>query len=715
MQPLINYFKVVFNPGLGGLLFALRTVVAGLLTLYLAFIFDLDQPKWSVMAVIIVSQPLGGMALQRSFSQVIGTTVGAAVAVLIMALFPQAPLPFIVTLALWLALCTAGGTLLRYTSSHAFVLSGFTAVVVALLAVPEQDNTLMLAITRITETLLAVACVCVVSLLTARPEAVARGYFAKVDQVLKLMAQHAAAVIRTEESEADFHKRQLQLLGEISALEGLRRHLYFDAPRLRSANSLVQLLGNQLVLLTSRLTVLRHQRTLIGERWEGEFPEYIQRLREDELLFLDELARQGRSLSSDARHQFKALQQRFDHLAEQAEQLSENMPATLRSLAWALRWEQARLLQQLEDILELSDAIQSGREASCVYLQAPSNPLHLDFRLAAMNATRAYIALLVSGLIWIETGWDGARAGMILVGILCSLMATFPRPLLASQNYVRGLGLALLVSAIYQFMLVPAIGDFEMLALILVPLLYVIAVGLASPATAGIGMGLGLSTFLMVGPQNIGAWQNTAAQWFEFTGAYVCAGVLSLLVYSWVFPFNPVECINYLFRESREQVYLLLKTSAADEQQFAFESRMVDRLTMMLGLLPAANDLRSNQLYEVSLACMALGVALNQLKQQSQDNVLLSPQIKERLQSILRQTGRYVADRPGVDFDELTDELRLLGEELDQLHSSELASGHEYLWSVFRIRVALLIVASFIERYREFLQPSDAGVPILAH
>ena len=715
MQPLINYFKVVFNPGLGVLLFALRTVAAGLLTLYLAFIFDLDQPKWSVMAVIIVSQPLGGMALQRSFSQIIGTTAGAAVAVLIIAIFPQAPLPFIITLALWLAICTAGGTLLRYTSSHAFVLSGFTAVVVALLAVPEQDNTLMLAITRITETLLAVACVCVVSLLTARPEAVARGYFAKVDLVLKLMAQHAAAVIRTEESEADFHKRQLQLLGEISALEGLRRHLYFDAPRLRSANGLVQLLGNQLVLLTSRLTVLRHQRKLIAERWEGELPEHIQRLREDELLFLDELASQGRSLSSEARHQFKVLQQRFDHLAEKAERLSENLPATLRSLAWALRWEQARLLQQLEEILELSDAIQNGREASCVYQQPRSNPLHLDFRLAAMNAVRAFTALLVSGLIWIETGWDGARAGMILVGILCSLMATFPRPLLASQNYVRGRGLALIVSAIYQFMLVPAIGDFEMLALILAPLLYVIAVGLASPATAGIGMGLGLSTFLMVGPQNIGAWQNTAIQWFEFSGAYVCAGVLSLLVYSWVFPFNPAQRINRLFRETREQVYLLLKTSAADEQQFAFESRMVDRLTMMLGLLPAANDPRSNQLYEVSLACMALGVALNQLKQQGQGNALMSPQLKDRLQSVLQQSGRLVADRPGVDLQRLTAELRQLGDELDQLHSGELAAGHEHLWSVFRIRVALLIVAAFIERYREFLQPVDTGVPALAH
>ncbi|WP_449433239.1 FUSC family protein [Pseudomonas putida] len=714
MQPLITYCKAIFNPGLGELLFALRTIAACLLTLYLAFIFDLDQPKWSVMAVIIVSQPLAGMALQRSFSQVVGTAVGAAVGVMIMAVFPQAPLPFIFTLALWLALCTAGGTLLRYTRSHAFVLSGFTAVVVALLAVPEQDNTLMLAITRLTETMLAVACVCVISLLTARPEAVARGYFAKVDQVLKLMAQHAAAVIRTEESEADFHKRQLQLLGEISALEGLRRHLYFDAPRLRSANSLVQLLGNQLVLLTSRLTVLRQQRALLVERWEGELPAYIQRLREDELAFLDELARQGRALPSAVRHQFTELEQRFDQLAEEAEQMSEDMPANLRPLAWALRWEQARLLQQLADILELSDAIQSGRQASCVYRQAPSNPLHLDIRLAAMNATRAFIALLLSGLIWIETGWDGARAGMILVGILCSLMATFPRPLLASQNYVRGLGLALIVSAFYQFMWVPAIGDFEMLALILVPLLYVIALGLASPATAGIGMGLGLSTLLMVGPQNIGAWQNTATQWFEFTGAYVCAGVLSLLVYAWVFPFNPALRIRRLFRETREQVYLLLKTSAADAQQFAFESRMVDRLTMMLGLLPAANNPRSSQLYEASLACMALGVALNQLKQQSRGNALLNPQLEQRLQSIVRQAGRYVANPSGVDVQELTDQLGLLGTELDHVHAGEQAPGHEHLRSVFRIRVALLIVAAFIERYHDVFQPSDPGVPALA-
>ncbi|QJP95648.1 FUSC family protein [Pseudomonas fluorescens] len=711
MQALFGYFKAVIHPGQTVLLFALRTIAAGLLTLYLAFLFDLDQPKWSIMAVVIISQPLAGMALARSFGQVIGTTLGAAVAVLIMAIFPQAPLPFITTLALWLALCTAGGTLLRYTSSQAFVLSGYTAVVVALLAIPDQDGTFLLAVTRVTETLLAVACVCIVSLLTARPEAVSRNYFAKVDQVIKLVATHAAAVIRTEESEAEFQRRQMQLLGEISALEGLRRHLYFDAPRLRSANNLVLLLGNQLMLLTSRLTALRHQRQLLTERWEGDLPLEVQRLRADELAFLDELARYGRSLPEEPRHRLVILQQQFEELAYRAEQQTEEMSATLRSLAWALRWEQARLLQQIEQILELSEAIQEGREASCMF-RGQASPLHLDFTLATMNAIRAFSALLIAGLIWIETAWDGARGGMILVGILCSLMATFPRPLIAAQSYARGLGLALVVSALYQFMLVPAVSDFEWLALLLAPLLYVIAVGLASPATAGIGMGLGLSSFLMLGPQNVGTGQNTAIQWFEFAGAYVSAAMLALIVYAWIFPFRPVLRIRRFYNEAREQVYQFTQSPVTDEQQFAFESRMVDRLTTMLGLLPAANDPDMQRRYEISLACVALGVAIHQLRQQMQNNALLSEAFGQRLTAALRQTGRFVAGRADTDLKPLLTTLHALGDELDDLH----AATHEHLWSVFRMRVALLIVVSFLERHGEYLQHNaPEGEPSLAH
>ncbi|MGE8150033.1 FUSC family protein [Pseudomonas vancouverensis] len=711
MQAMLQYFKAILHPGPGVLLFALRTIAAGLLTLYLAFLFDLEQPKWSIMAVVIISQPLGGMVLARSFGQVIGTTMGAIVAVLTMAIFPQAPLPFIITLALWLALCTAGGTLLRYTSSQAFVLSGYTAVVIALLAIPDQDGTFLLAVTRVTETLLAVACVCVVSLLTARPEAVARDYFNKIDQITKLLATHASAVIRTEESEAQFNQRQMQLLGQISALEGVRRHLYFDAPRLRSANALVQLLGNQLVLLTARLTALRHQRLLLTERWEGELPEEVQQLRGEELAFLDELAQQGRSLSSEKRQHFAMLQQRFDALAYKAEQLTESMPATLRSLAWSLRWEQARMLAQLEQILELSDAIQSGRPASSMF-RGQENPLHLDYTLATMNAIRAFSALMICGLIWIETGWDGARAGMVLVGILCSLMSTFPRPLLAVQSYARGFVLALLASALLQFAFVPMISNFELLALVLAPLLYAVAVGLASPPTTGTGMGLGLTTFLLLGPINTGFGQNTATQWFEFAGAYTCATVLALSVYALIFPFRPDLRMRRLHKENCEQVHALLQTSATDQQQFAFESIMVDRLTMMLGLLPATQEERSRELFQVSLGCMAVGIALNQLRQQGQSNRLLPATVRNRLFAAVEDTGQLIAGRSAITPDELLRNLHTLGDELDALHSTV----HDDLWSVFRMRVALLLVVSFVERHRRYLEPApDEGVPVLAH
>lgn len=706
MGPLIGYFKLALNPGRGVLLFTLRTIVAGLLCLYLAFIFDLEQPKWALMTVIIISLPLAGMTLKRSFAQVIGTAAGAAVAVVLMALFAQAPMPFIVCLALWLAFCTAGGTLLRYTDSHAFVLSGFTAVVVAMLAVPEPDGILLLAITRLTETLLAVACVAVVSLLTARPQAVAQGYFAQVDSLVKLIARHAAEVIRTEEDEAAFNQRQAQLIAQVSALEGLRRHLYFDAPHLRSADGLVQLLANQLVLLVSRLLVLRQQRELIKQHWQGPLPSDIQLLRNDELDSLDALASEGVALSAQRRQAIHRLHQRFEQAADRAEFLSEPLPPRLRSLAWALRWEQARLLQQLNELIELNEAIQQGRAASCPHAQGRGSALHLDFRLAGMNAARAFLALFLAGWLWIETAWDGARSGVILIGVMCSLMATLPRPLLASQNYNRGLLVALVLSAVYQFGLLPIFTDFEMLALCLTPLLYLAAVGLANPMTAGIGMGIGLVGLLMIGPQNVGAYHNSAIQWFEFAGAYLAGGLLAMVVFALVFPFNPQRRMARLFRLSREDVYQQVTAPSSLVRQFDFESRMLDRLSAMIGLLPATSDAHSRELFECNLVCPALAIVLAKAQAQCVTSETLPEGVKARLRLGLQEMADFIGARRRVDVDALLHELEALGETLDALHQAHFEAGREALRQLFILRVALAIAGQLLQRYRQVLAPA---------
>lgn len=102
---------------------------------------------------------------------------------------------------------------------------------------------------------------------------------------------------------------------------------------------------------------------------------------------------------------------------------------------------------------------------------------------------------------------------------------------------------------------------------------------------------------------------------------------------------------------------------------------------------------------------------MHQLRQQAQNNGLLSDAFNQRLSSALRHTGRFVAGRPDVRQAPLT-ELHALGDELDDLH----IASHEHLWSVFRMRVALLIVVSFLKRHGDQLQRTvPEGGPALAH
>lgn len=91
---------------------------------------------------------------------------------------------------------------------------------------------------------------------------------------------------------------------------------------------------------------------------------------------------------------------------------------------------------------------------------------------------------------------------------------------------------------------------------------------------------------------------------------------------------------------------------------------------------------------------------------------MLSTDQQNRLLAAVRETGRLIAGRPGVDLEHLLGNLRSLGDEMDDLH----LDVHEQLWSVFRMRVSLLIVVSFLQRYRDYFQLADMeGVPALAH
>src|SRR5215467_7837810 len=133
------------------MIFAAKTTASGLIALLVAFTFNLDQPQWALLTVFIVAQPQSGLVLAKSFYRIIGTVLGAAVALLFVSLFAQERVLFLGALALWIGLCTFWSQYARNFTAYGFVLSGYTVAIVGIPGALDAGNAFYTATARVTE------------------------------------------------------------------------------------------------------------------------------------------------------------------------------------------------------------------------------------------------------------------------------------------------------------------------------------------------------------------------------------------------------------------------------------------------------------------------------------------------------------------------------------------------------------------------------------
>jgi uncharacterized membrane protein YccC len=84
--------------------FTFKTFVAALLALFLAFWLGLDEPKWALLTVFVVSQPDSGLGLAKSFYRILGTIAGTFVSIALVFLFAQYGELFLASLAAWIGI-----------------------------------------------------------------------------------------------------------------------------------------------------------------------------------------------------------------------------------------------------------------------------------------------------------------------------------------------------------------------------------------------------------------------------------------------------------------------------------------------------------------------------------------------------------------------------------------------------------------------------------
>ena len=145
-------------------IFAAKTTASGLIALLVSFTFNLDQPYWALLTVFIVSQPQqSGLVLAKSFYRIIGTVIGAAVALFLVSLCAQERVLFLGGLALWIGLCTFGSQYARNWAAYSFVLSGYTVAIVGIPGALDAGNAFYTATGRVSEISLGIIVAATVS------------------------------------------------------------------------------------------------------------------------------------------------------------------------------------------------------------------------------------------------------------------------------------------------------------------------------------------------------------------------------------------------------------------------------------------------------------------------------------------------------------------------------------------------------------------------
>jgi uncharacterized membrane protein YccC len=119
--------------------------------IFVAFDLQLDSPSWAGTSAAIVCQPVLGASLHKGLFRLLGTVLGAVVAVALTAVLPKDRIGFLVGLAARCAVCSFASTVLKNFASYAAMLAGAAAAVIIANSIEGPNQVFTLAAARATE------------------------------------------------------------------------------------------------------------------------------------------------------------------------------------------------------------------------------------------------------------------------------------------------------------------------------------------------------------------------------------------------------------------------------------------------------------------------------------------------------------------------------------------------------------------------------------
>lgn len=482
--------------------FALKICTAALLAMWLSMRFELDQPRTAMITVFVVMQPQTGMVLAKSLYRIGATVAGTLASLLLVGLFAQERVLFLVGLALWIGLCTAGSAFYRNFRSYGWVLAGYTAAMIGLPAAQQPDAFFSIASTRLSEVVLGILCAGVVSDVIF-PRRLSDTIISKVRSRYVDFAAFVRASLSSDADSQELDKIHLRLVGSVLTLESIRSIAILEDPEVRARDLRLRRLNSEFMAVSTTFHSFRQllkRLTKTPTRAGSALTDLYESL--------------GKTLTNgnvprsadDALRAARRIAASRVLLSRRVAEMHAAMCADGDSQA-LLDFETAvellhRFLRELHAYTRtyatLPGAVRSPKSPDDIKFAVRTDPL-----VALVTGGRAFIAILLTGSFWIASAWPHGISALLNAAIVSALFAAAPVPHQAVKEMIKGYVCGFLAALVFKFLVIPSLDGFLLLGTCMAP--FLIAGGYLTTRPKLFGMGTGFLIFFTynITPENL--------------------------------------------------------------------------------------------------------------------------------------------------------------------------------------------------------------------
>ena len=486
---------LAFRPNKMDWIFATKTFLAGILSLYVAFSLNLAYPIWAIGTVFVIANPYSGMTSSKSLYRVLGTLLGAVVAVVVTPVLINTPWIFTLFLAFWVGFCLYISLLDRTPRSYVFMLAGYTAVIICynIIYNIETSSVFDMAVGRFLEITVGVVCSAIVTT-TIFPMHIGPAVQTRVAKSLEDTKALFHQILRHSSEAETYNKSLSNIARDIADIHVMAVHLSYEKSTLRGMTKPLQEMLHQLSMLVANLVAMS-ERVKQLDHIDTNYHQQLQKMSEDITVFLQ----QSLDISEQ---ELNALPENFEHdFATLFEQAPESQHVLLASLKMDVR----HFVQNIRVIKLLWQRIQNG-DASLPETVAPLTTkypsLHRDHGVAVRGGISAFLVVLIATGIWIVSGWKAAFMMAEMAAISACILTSMDNPVPALKMFIRGNIYAGIFVFIYAYGIFPSVTEFWQLVVVLAPFCIYCLMLFPHPPLTGIALPVLMGTIMGLNFQN---------------------------------------------------------------------------------------------------------------------------------------------------------------------------------------------------------------------